>query len=53
MRRTFLRGIRVKSWEELRDRILQGVAEINTAPVVHQWKKFDTLDKSEPMGEGI
>ena len=53
MARTFLRGIRVKSWEELRDRILQGVAEINASPVVHQWKKFDALDKSEPMGEGI
>jgi transposase len=53
MARTFLRGIRVSSWEELRNRILTGVAEINAAPVVHQWKKFEALDKSEPMGEGI
>lgn len=53
MARTFLRGIRVKSWEELRARILTGIAEINAAPVVHQWKKFDALDKWEPMGEGI
>jgi transposase len=53
MARTFLRGIRVSSWEELRHRILIGVAEINAAPVVHQWKKFAALDKSEPMGEGI
>ena len=43
MARTFLRHIRVQSWEELRDRILQGIAEINTAPVVHRWKKFDAL----------
>lgn len=43
MTRTFLRHIRVQSWEELRDRILQGIAEINTAPVVHRWKKFDAL----------
>lgn len=44
MARTFLRHIRVQSWEELRDRILQGIAEINTAPVVHRWKKFDPLN---------
>lgn len=43
MTRTFLRHIRVQSWEELRDRILQGIAEINLAPVVHRWKKFDAL----------
>jgi transposase len=43
MARTFLRHIRVKSWEELRDRILLGVAEINAAPVLHRWKKFDAL----------
>jgi transposase len=43
MSRTFLRGIRVHSWEELRQRILQGIAEINAAPVVHRWKKFDLL----------
>jgi hypothetical protein len=44
MARTFLRHIRVQSWEELRDRILQGIAEINAAPVVHRWKKFDLLN---------
>jgi hypothetical protein len=27
----------------LRDRILLGVSEINAAPVVHRWKKFDAL----------
>jgi transposase len=43
MAHTFLRHIRVKSKEELKDRILQGIAEINAAPVVHRWKKFDPL----------
>lgn len=43
MARTFLRHIRVQSWEELRDRILKGVDEINQAPVVHRWKKFEIL----------
>jgi transposase len=43
MARTFLRHIRVKSWEELRDRILKGIEEINADPVVHRWKKFDAL----------
>jgi transposase len=49
MARTFLRGMRVNSWEELRERILKGVAEINAAPVIHKWKKFDALLKSEPV----
>jgi len=43
MARTFLRHIRVQSWEELRTRILKGIAEINAAPVVHRWKSFDAL----------
>jgi hypothetical protein len=43
MARTFLRHIRVQSWEELRDRIRLGVSEINAAPVLHRWKKFDAL----------
>jgi len=41
MARTFLRHIRVNSKEELKNRILQGIDEINSAPVVHRWKKFD------------
>jgi transposase len=41
MARTFLRHIRVQSWNELRDRILLGIEEINLAPVVHRWKTFD------------
>ena len=43
MARTFLRHIRVQSLAELRQRILQGIAEINEAPVVHRWKAFDAL----------
>jgi transposase len=41
MARTFLKSIRVKSREELKQRILQGVREMNLAPVVVRWKKFD------------
>ena len=49
MARTFLRHIRVQSWEELRDRILRGIAEINAAPVVHRWRKFDALEASDQV----
>ena len=41
MARTFLKAIRVKSREELKQRILQGVREMNLAPVVVRWKKFN------------
>jgi hypothetical protein len=44
MARTFLRGIRVKTWQELQARILKGIAEINAAPVVHRWSNFTALD---------
>lgn len=43
MARRFLRHVRVQSWEELRDRILKGIEEINADPVVHRWKKFEAL----------
>ena len=43
MAHTFLRQIRVQSKAELKERILLGIAEINAAPVVHRWKKFDSL----------
>ena len=43
MAHTFLRQIRVQSKAELKERILRGIAEINAAPVVHRWKKFDLL----------
>lgn len=41
MARTFLRHIRVNSKDELKTRILKGIAEINAAPVVFRWNKFD------------
>ena len=37
MARSFLRHIRVSSWDELRERILLGIAETNADPVVHRW----------------
>jgi transposase len=43
MARTFLRQIRVQSREELRERILKGIAEINEEPVVHRWKALEPL----------
>jgi transposase len=39
--RTFLRHIRVKSVDELKERILKGIAEFNATPVVFRWNKFD------------
>jgi transposase len=44
MAHTFLRGLRVASWDELKERILKGIAEINAAPVVHRWRKFEALE---------
>lgn len=41
MARSFLRHIRVSSKEELKERILGGINEINSDPVVYRWKKFD------------
>jgi transposase len=41
MARTFLRPIRVTSKDELKARILKGIDEINAAPVVFRWNKFD------------
>ena len=41
MARTFLKKIRVASLDELKNRIMQGVKEINENPVVHRWKKFE------------
>ena len=50
MARTFLKGIRVESWAELRERILLGIAEINAAPVVHRWSKFEPLEAAPETG---
>ena len=47
MARTFLRDMRVQSWNELKERILKGIAEINEAPVVHRWRNFKALEATE------
>jgi transposase len=44
MARSFLKHIRGASWDELRQRILQGIAEINAAPVVHRWQKTSPIN---------
>ena len=41
MARTFLLHIRVSSKDELKERILKGIEEFNSSPVVFRWKKFD------------
>lgn len=41
MARTFLRHIRVTSVDELKERILKGIAEFNATPAVFRWNKFD------------
>jgi len=49
MARTFLRHIRVQSREELRQRILKGIDEINEMPIVHRWKAFDPLTVTDTV----
>jgi transposase len=41
MARGFLRHIRVSSVDELKQRILKGIEEMNASPVRFQWKSFD------------
>ena len=43
MARTFLKHIRVTSKDDLRQRILKGIDEINQMPVVHRWKAIHAL----------
>jgi len=50
MTRTFLRQIRVGSRNELKERILLGIAEINEMPVVHRWKAFEALEATAEAG---
>jgi transposase len=38
MARTMLRGIRVKSKDELKQRIMQYLSELNASPVIFRWK---------------
>lgn len=47
MARVFLRGIRVQSKEELRQRIVNYIAEVNAEPVIFRWKyKMDEITTS-------
>lgn len=42
--RVFLRGLRVNSKEELRERLLQYIDQINMEPVIYRWKyKMDEI----------
>ena len=44
MAKTFLRGIRVASKDELKKRILKWIEELNESPVVFRWKwRLDTI----------
>ena len=50
MTRQMLRGIRVKSKEELTNRIYRYFAEINEEPIVFRWKyNLDDIDVSEEI----
>ena len=50
MTRQMLKGIRVKSKEELTNRIYNYFAEINEEPIVFHWKyKLDDIDVSEEI----
>jgi hypothetical protein len=35
--------MRVDSKEELKERILKGIEQINAEPVVHRWKNFNYI----------
>jgi len=44
MTKTFLRGIRVDSKNEIKQRIQKWIEEVNESPVVFRWKwKLDTI----------
>ena len=50
MTRQMLKGIRVKTKEELVERIYQYFAEVNAEPVVYHWKyKLDEIDPNEDV----
>ncbi len=44
MARTFLKYIRVESKNELKERILKWIEEVNEMPVVYSWKKFEAIE---------
>ncbi len=51
MTKQMLKGIRVKSKEELKERIYKYFEEINTEPVIYHWKyKMDEISQDEVVG---
>ena len=50
MTRQMLKGIRVKTKEELVERIYQYFVEVNAEPVVYHWKyKLEEIDPNEDV----
>ncbi len=50
MTRQMLRGIRVKTKDELEERIYAYFEEVNAVPVVYHWKyKLSEIDQNEPV----
>ena len=50
MTRQMLRGIRVESKEELKERIYKYFEEVNREPVVYRWKyRLEDVDVSEDV----
>lgn len=54
MTHQMLRGIRVRSKEELTERIYKYFYEVNKVPVIHHWKyKMDEIDPNEEVVVGL
>ena len=50
MSKTFLRGIRVDSKDDLKQRILKWIEELNESPVVFRWKwRLDTISEENVL----
>lgn len=50
MTKTFLRGIRVNSKDELKQRILKWIEELNESPVVFRWKwRLNTISQQNKL----
>ncbi|MBQ6281181.1 MAG: IS630 family transposase, partial [Oscillospiraceae bacterium] len=50
MTRQMLRGIRVKTKDELEERIYAYFEEVNAVPVAYHWKyKLSEIDQNEPV----
>lgn len=50
MTKTFLRGIRVNSKDELKQRILKWIEELNESPVVFRWKwRLNTISQQNTL----